>query len=64
MKTPVRIALPNNYEAAAGDHFWSSLPFLIAGLTRNPGGISGFPLSREWRLIAGGYLGNVQVYLP
>ena len=57
MKTPVRIASQCNYEAASGDHFWRSSTSVIPGLTpyrvrgrlRNPGFLSGFPLSREWQ---------------
>jgi len=47
MKTPIKIAFQGNLEAAAGDHFWRPPTFVIPGLTRNPGFMSGFPLSRE-----------------
>jgi len=49
MKTPIRISFQGNYEAAPGDHFWRPSTFVIPGLTRNPGFLSGFPLSREWQ---------------
>jgi hypothetical protein len=47
MKTLIRIASQENYEAATGDHFGRPSTFIIPGLTRNPGFLSGFPLSRE-----------------
>jgi hypothetical protein len=47
MKTPIRIASPGNYEDATGNHFWKPSTFVIPGLTRNPGFLSGFPLSPE-----------------
>jgi hypothetical protein len=47
MKKAIRIAFQGNYEAATGDHPWRPSTFVIPGLTRNPGFLSGFPLSRE-----------------
>jgi hypothetical protein len=47
LKTSARIASQGNPDAAIEDSIGSPLRFAIPSLTRNPGCISGFPLSRE-----------------
>jgi hypothetical protein len=47
LETSTGVASQGNPEAAIEDSIGSPLTFAIPGLTRNPGCISGFPLSRE-----------------
>jgi len=42
------IAFQRHFESVSGYHFWRPSASVIPGLTRNPGFLSGFPLSREW----------------
>jgi hypothetical protein len=47
MKTVETIAANDDSQAVSGYHFQRVLASVIPGLTRNPGFLSGFPLSRE-----------------